>query len=54
MVPELKRLKAMYVYESLSNSGEEMSRAEINRILWDKYKLQKYLLCLIVYNVGVE
>ena len=41
MVPELKRLKAMYVYEILSNSGEEMSRAEINRILWDKYKVKE-------------
>jgi len=41
MVPELKRLKALYVYEILSNSGEEMSRAEINRILWDKYKVEE-------------
>lgn len=41
MIPELKRLKVLYVYEILSNSGEEMSRAEINRILWDKYKIKE-------------
>ncbi len=60
MVPELKRLKAMYVYEILSNSGEEMSRAEINRILWDKYKVKetpktlKKLLDDMVYAELIE
>ena len=41
MVPELKRLKAMYVYEILSEKGDELSRAEINKILWDKYKVKE-------------
>ena len=41
MVPELKRLKAMYVYEILSEKGEELSRADINKILWDKYKIKE-------------
>ena len=43
MVPELKRLKAMYVYEILSEKGEELSRADINKILWDLFLL--YFLC---------
>ena len=60
MVPELKRLKVLYVYEILSNSGEEMSRAEINRILWDKYKIKetpktlKKLLDDMVYAELIE
>lgn len=60
MVPELKRLKAMYVYEILSNSGEEMSRAEINRILWNKYEVKetpktlKKLLDDMVYAELIE
>ena len=60
MVPELKRLKAMYVYEILSEKGEELSRADINKILWDKYKIKetpktlKKLLDDMVYAELIE